>query len=145
MRGTQEESTLMEWLMGLGGGVLIGLAAVIMMLVAGRIAGISGIVGGLMMPVRGDTLWRGVFVAGLLLGAALVAFILPQHLEASPVQGFWLVMAGTLVGFGSTVGNGCTSGHGVCGLARLSGRSLAAVAVFMTTAIITVWMVRHGF
>ena len=131
--------------MGLAGGVLIGLAAVTMMLVAGRIAGISGIASGLLMPMRGDTLWRGVFVAGLLLGAVLIAVPLPHHLEASPVQGFWLAAAGLLVGFGSTVGNGCTSGHGVCGLARLSGRSFAAVIVFMATAMVTVWVVRHGF
>ncbi|PIZ30746.1 MAG: hypothetical protein COY40_03845 [Alphaproteobacteria bacterium CG_4_10_14_0_8_um_filter_53_9] len=135
----------MELLMGLAGGVLIGLAAVTMMLVAGRIAGISGIASGLLMPMRGDTLWRGVFVAGLLLGAVLIAVPLPHHLEASPVQGFWLAAAGLLVGFGSTVGNGCTSGHGVCGLARLSGRSFAAVIVFMATAMVTVWVVRHGF
>ena len=135
----------MMWLMGLAGGILIGLAAVLLMLIAGRVMGVSGIAGGLLLPVRGDVLWRGVFVGGLLLGAALMALVLPQHLEASPMQGLWLVVAGALVGFGSTVGNGCTSGHGVCGLSRLSVRSFAAVAVFMTTAMLTVWVVRHGF
>ena len=135
----------MELLMGLAGGVLIGLAAVTMMLVAGRIAGISGIASGLLMPMRGDTLWRGVFVAGLLLGAVLIAVPLPHHLEASPVQGFWLAAAGLLVGFGSTVGNGCTSGHGVCGLARRSRRSLASVLTFMGSGFVTMYLMTHFF
>lgn len=135
----------MDGVMGLAGGVLIGLAAVLLMLVAGRIAGISGIIGGLVVPVRGDVLWRTVFVLGLLAGAALVAWVLPGRIEPPALSGIGLMLAGLLVGFGATLGNGCTSGHGVCGLPRFSGRSLAAVLMFMTTAMVTVWMMRHGF
>lgn len=135
----------MDWLFGLAGGVMIGLAAVILMAVAGRIAGISGIVAGLLIPVRQDVLWRGVFMVGLLAGAGIMAAVLPQHVEAPSLTSTWLLAAGALVGFGSVIGSGCTSGHGVCGLARLSPRSMAAVAVFMASAMVTVWLVRHGF
>lgn len=135
----------MSWAAGLLGGVMIGLGAVVMMGVAGRIAGISGVVGGVLAPVRGDVLWRLVFIAGLLGGAALAAAIIPGRFEAAGISGVPLVLAGLLVGAGATLANGCTSGHGVCGLARLSGRSAVAVITFMLTATFTVWMVRHGF
>jgi hypothetical protein len=125
------------------GGALIGLAATILLLLNGRIAGISGIAGGLAPPVRGDIAWRLLFVAGLVIGAGLYRLGDPTstiEIESSiPV----LVAAGLLVGFGTQLGRGCTSGHGVCGLARLSPRSLVATAVFMAVAGITVYVVRH--
>lgn len=125
------------------GGALIGLAATILLLWNGRIAGISGIAGGLAPPVRGDIAWRLLFVAGLVIGAGLYRLGDPTstiEIESSiPV----LVAAGLLVGFGTQLGRGCTSGHGVCGLARLSPRSLVATAVFMAVAGITVYVVRH--
>ena len=127
------------------GGALIGAAAALLVLFNGRVAGISGIVGGLLArPVAGDTGWRIAFVAGLLL--APVLYRLLSTLPPIRVEAGWgtLVVAGLLVGAGTLLGNGCTSGHGVCGLARLSPRSLAATGVFMATAALTVFVVRHG-
>jgi uncharacterized membrane protein YedE/YeeE len=125
------------------GGLLIGLAAALLVLFNGRIAGISGIVGGLLRPVRGELGWRAAFVAGLV-GAPLAwrAFAaLPRlHVAASmPV----LIAAGLLVGLGTRYGSGCTSGHGVCGLSRGSPRSLAATVAFMAAGFATVFIVRH--
>lgn len=129
---------------GLVGGLLIGLAAALLLLLNGRISGISGIVGGLVVPKESDAGWRVAFVAGLLLGA--LAYVLATgdavlvRMQASlPV----LVVAGLLVGFGTRLGSGCTSGHGVCGIARLSKRSIAATAVFFGVAILTVFLTRH--
>ena len=129
---------------GLVGGLLIGLAAALLLLLNGRLSGISGIVGGLVVPKESDAGWRVAFVAGLLLGA--LAYVLatddalPVRMQASlPV----LVAAGLLVGFGTRLGSGCTSGHGVCGIARLSKRSIAATAVFFGVAILTVFLTRH--
>jgi uncharacterized membrane protein YedE/YeeE len=125
------------------GGVLIGAAAGALALLDGRIAGISGIVGGLMRPLRGERAWRWAFVAGLLLAPVVHVLVAPvptAHLSRSlPL----LLMAGLLVGFGTRLGSGCTSGHGICGLARLSRRSLAATLVFMGTAMVTVFVARH--
>lgn len=131
----------------LGGGVLIGLAATALLLVNGRIAGISGILAGL-LRAPGDRAWRFVFVAGLLL-APLVLHVFAPGIGVPPAEGDvpdarFLLLAGLLVGVGTRLANGCTSGHGVCGLARLSLRSLAAVAVFMGTAIALVFVLRHG-
>lgn len=129
----------------LAGGALIGLAAVLLMLFQGQIAGISGILSRLLSPAAdGETTGRLAFVAGLVLAplvayAAVSAWPVPQIAATIPV----LVIAGLLVGFGSVWGNGCTSGHGVCGLSRLSLRSLIAVATFMTSAIATVFVVRY--
>ena len=127
----------------LAGGVLIGLAAAMLLLFNGRIAGISGIVGGLLRPTRGDVTWRAGFVAGLVLAplAWLLFGALPKlHVDAGlPV----LVVAGLLVGIGTRVGSGCTSGHGVCGLSRGSLRSLAATGTFMATGFAVVFLVRH--
>ena len=127
---------------GLVGGMLIGLATALLMLLNGRIAGISGIVGGLVARKASEVGWRATFAAGLLLGA--VAYVLatggafPVRVEASlPV----MVAAGLLVGFGTRLGSGCTSGHGVSGIARLSGRSIVATLVFMGAAIVTVFVV----
>lgn len=125
------------------GGVLIGLSAVMFALVNGRIAGISGIVGGLLRPTAGDIAWRAAFVLGLV-GAptvwALVTTLPVPSIAASPAA---VVVAGLLVGLGTRYGAGCTSGHGVCGLARLSPRSLVATLAFMATGFATVFVLRH--
>jgi len=127
----------------LAGGVLIGLAAAALILFNGRIAGISGIVGGLLRPARGDVGWRLAFLLGLV-GAPLVyglAAALPEvTVEAG---GPTLVAAGLLVGVGTRYGAGCTSGHGVCGLSRQSPRSLAATLAFMLAGFATVFITRH--
>jgi uncharacterized membrane protein YedE/YeeE len=130
---------------GLVGGLLIGLAAALLLLLNGRISGISGIVGGLLVRESSETSWRVMFVAGLLLGA--LAYVLATgsaisvKMQASlPV----LVVAGLLVGFGTRLGSGCTSGHGICGIARLSKRSIAATAMFLGVAILTVFLTRHA-
>jgi len=132
------------WPVALAGGVLIGLAATLLLWLNGRIAGISGIVGGVLLPQRGEVAWRLAFLLGLVVAGAAWLWWVPG--AYAPRQGFppaLLVAAGLLVGFGTRMGNGCTSGHGVCGLGRLSLRSLAAVLAFMATAIATTYLVRH--
>jgi uncharacterized protein len=127
----------------LAGGMLIGIAAAMLVLLNGRIAGISGIVGGLLTPRRGEIAWRLAFVAGLFV-APLVMTILGKPAMPRIDAGFgMLVAAGLLVGIGTSYGSGCTSGHGVCGLSRLSPRSLVATAAFMLAGIATVFIVRH--
>lgn len=125
------------------GGLLIGLAAAAFLLLNGRIAGISGIVGGLLAPRTGDIAWRLAFTAGLI-AAPLVwlstASLPPIEIEAGYPM---LVAAGLLVGVGTRYASGCTSGHGVCGLSRLSPRSLVATLTFMATGFVTVYIVRH--
>lgn len=131
-------------LTALCGGLLIGLSASVLLLFNGRIAGISGIVGGLLQRHRaGDLAWRVAFVLGLVL--APVLYRLFGELPESRIDAGWamLVVAGVLVGFGSRLGSGCTSGHGVCGLSRLSPRSLVATATFMSTGFMAVYLVRH--
>ena len=131
-----------DWIPGIGGGVLIGLAAVTLLALNGRIAGVSGILGGLLSATT-DRPWRLAFVAGLPLGAAIVAGLthgLPQQILAPP---WLLVAAGLLVGVGTRLGSGCTSGHGICGLARRSPRSLAATLTFIGAGMLTVFIVRH--
>jgi uncharacterized membrane protein YedE/YeeE len=126
------------------GGALIGLAAVLLLLAHGRIAGISGILGGALTGPLQEEGWRLAFLAGLPIGALLVGSLrggLPIEISASPAT---LVAAGLLVGFGTQLGSGCTSGHGVCGMARGSARSIAATLVFMATGALTVFVVRHG-
>ena len=127
----------------LAGGALIGLAAAMFVLLNGRIAGISGVIGGLFKPVKGDVAWRAAFVLGLV-GApwvhALFAALPQPRIDASFAA---LVVAGLLVGAGTRYGSGCTSGHGVCGLARLSPRSLAATVAFMGAGFATVFVARH--
>ena len=128
------------------GGALIGLAAVLLMLFTGRIAGISGIAGGLFNPRTDDRLWRLAFIAGLIaapVAAALVGHAVPM--PQMPGSMITIAVAGLLVGFGTRLGNGCTSGHGVCGIARLSLRSILATLVFMATAMVVVAIMRHGF
>jgi uncharacterized protein len=126
------------------GGLLIGLSAVIMLLFNGRIAGISGIFGGLIKPQRGEIEWRAAFIGGLLVGGAAMMTIRPElfaiTIERSALA---VAVAGLLVGFGTRLGSGCTSGHGVCGLSRFSARSLVATASFMIVGAITVFVVNH--
>ncbi len=125
------------------GGILIGVAAAMLVLLNGRIAGISGIVGGLLTPRRADIGWRLAFVAGLF-AAPLLMLLFGQAVAPRIDAGFgMLVAAGLLVGIGTSYGSGCTSGHGVCGLSRLSPRSLAATAAFMLAGIATVFVARH--
>ena len=133
-------------LTALSGGLLIGLSAAVLLLFNGRIAGISGIVGGLLQRYKaGDFAWRMAFVLGLVLAPALYRVFgeLPEsQIDAGSAT---LVLAGLLVGFGSRLGSGCTSGHGVCGLSRRSPRSMVATATFMATGFITVYLIRHLF
>lgn len=131
------------WLLAVIGGILIGLAAVLLMAMLGRVAGISGIAAGLLeRPV--DWSWRLAFVVGLI-AAPLLAWLLSGNngIGAPQVSWPWMVVAGLLVGFGTRLGGGCTSGHGVCGIARFSPRSLAAAAAFMLLGIVTVAVTRH--
>ena len=129
---------------GLIGGALIGLAATLLLWLNGRIAGISGIVGGGLSAPKADTLWRAAFVAGLVLGPA-VYWAVAGAPPVVTLQAGWpaTLAAGLLVGWGSRLGSGCTSGHGVCGVARLAPRSLVATAVFMTVAALTVFVSHH--
>ena len=128
------------------GGALIGLSAAFLLWSQGRIAGISGIVGGLTRPVRGDIAWRVVFVIGLVLGGLLYRLlglgVGVEHIQSVVSPGL-LVLAGLLVGIGATLGAGCTSGHGICGLARRSPRSLVATLSFMGSGLVTVLVVRQ--
>ncbi|KGD84138.1 hypothetical protein C7434_2412 [Pantoea sp. PNA 14-12] len=128
----------------LAGGLLIGAAAGLLVLFCGRIAGISGILGGLLKRQSADKPWRFAFIAGLVLSP--LVFQLFSALPAIDIDASWgrLVLAGLLVGLGARLGSGCTSGHGVCGLSRLSPRSLVATLVFMLTAMLTVGMMGHG-
>ena len=127
----------------LAGGVLVGIAAAMFALLNGRIAGISGVVGGLLKPTPGDVAWRLAFVVGLV-GSPLLYLLfaaLPKPQIAAEYGA--LVLAGLLVGFGTRYGSGCTSGHGVCGLSRLSPRSLVATVTFMIAGFVTVFVTRH--
>ena len=135
-------NTFTPW-SALAGGVLIGLAAAMFVLLNGRIAGISGVIGGLLKPARGDVAWRAAFILGLI-GAPLV-YMLFAALPTLQIEAGYgaLTMAGLLVGIGTRYGSGCTSGHGVCGLSRLSPRSLVATATFMGAGFLTVFIIRH--
>lgn len=127
----------------LAGGIVIGLASALLLMLNGRIAGISGIVGGLLRPQRGDISWRFAFVAGLVISPLIFALV--ARLPAVQIDaGYWiLIIAGLLVGMGTRYGSGCTSGHGICGLSRRSPRSLAATVAFMFAGFATVYIVRH--
>jgi len=131
-------------LSGLAGGIMIGAAAALLLLVNGRIAGISGITGGVFSNIGEERTWRLAFLIGLVLGPLAIAALTGTMPEIT-VSANWplLVVAGLLVGYGTRMGSGCTSGHGVCGLARLSPRSLAATATFMVVAAVTVFVMRH--
>mgnify|MGYP003389956163 FL=1 len=133
-----------NWFLPLLGGVLIGLAATLLLWSIGRIAGISGIVNGIADAVRGDRAWRVAFLLGLMgAGALSLQFVAVPPPRAQTGATALLLIAGLLVGFGTRMGNGCTSGHGVCGLGRLSWRSLAAVLTFMGSGMATVYVMRH--
>jgi uncharacterized protein len=132
-----------DWWYGLLGGILIGLSATILLAFNGRIAGISGMVNGALTFATAEV-WRWIFLAGMLGGGVLYEYVLAPR--PTPVYGFTpltMIVAGFLVGFGTRMGNGCTSGHGVCGLGRLSVRSLVAVLTFMGTGFVTVFVTRH--
>lgn len=132
------------WLPALAGGVLIGLSATLLLWLNGRVAGVSGILNGVVFPRVGDVSWRVAFLVGLVaVGGLYMAFVPGAPLPRTDFPRIALVLAGLLVGWGARMGNGCTSGHGVCGLGRLSMRSLAAVLTFMATAIATTFVVRH--
>ncbi|REJ73480.1 MAG: YeeE/YedE family protein [Acidobacteria bacterium] len=132
-----------SYLSSLIGGALIGTAAVLLMALLGRIAGISGILGGLQTAAPGDRAWRAAFLVGLPLGALIAALVWAPP-EQTLVAGWpTIVLGGLLVGIGTRMGSGCTSGHGVCGLARMSRRSLVATPTFMLAAAGTVLVVRH--
>jgi len=135
---------MLEGLFALMGGVLIGLAAVLLLLSNGQIMGVSGILKQLLPPVANDWTWRVVFLAGVLSVPLFYPVITDWELHATMTDNMLLLVAGGfLVGTGTAIGNGCTSGHGVCGLSRLSPRSFVSVGIFMSAAVITVSFVRH--
>jgi len=128
-----------EWVYALMGGALIGVAVSLMLLWNGRVTGISGIVYGLLTPVKGDIAWRASFVLGLVGGGLVLHFMRPESFSGALLTGTGsIVVAGLLVGFGTVLGSGCTSGHGVCGISRLSPRSLVATISFIAAGILSV-------
>lgn len=133
-------------ILALLGGALIGLASVLLMMLTGRIAGISGILGGCLTLAAGDKVWRLAFIVGLML-APVTSGVLGYPLPMPQMPASWvtIVIAGLLVGFGARLGGGCTSGHGVCGIARISTRSIVATAIFMGAAMVVVAIMRYGF
>ncbi|MEQ5127170.1 YeeE/YedE family protein [Providencia zhijiangensis] len=125
------------------GGVLIGLAVAILLILNGRIAGISGILAGVLKPTKGDTAWKLAFIVGILVAPLLfITFVYTPEVTIATSTPL-LIAAGLLVGFGTRLGSGCTSGHGICGMARFSRRSMVAVAIFMLVAFITVAVINH--
>jgi len=127
------------------GGVALGLASAIFVLFNGRILGISGILGGLLLPKRSDASWRVFFLLGLVLAPASLSLLAPDLIRAPRIEAdnILIVAAGLLVGLGTRYGSGCTSGHGVCGLSRLSPRSMVATLAFMAAGFATVHVMRH--
>lgn len=125
------------------GGMTLGLAAAALALCNGRIAGISGILGGLLRPQAGDTAWRAAFIGGLILAPLIYRAVTSLPTIAVEANSATLIIAGLLVGVGTRYGGGCTSGHGVCGISRISPRSLVATATFMAAGFATVYVVRH--
>lgn len=131
-------------LTSLAGGALIGAAAVLLMAFHGRIAGMTGILTGLIPPVAPDWGWRAAFLAGAIAAPALITLAMGDVIAfSSDVPTLWLVIGGLIVGVGVYFGSGCTSGHGICGMARLSPRSIVATLVFMATTAATVFVIRH--
>lgn len=132
-----------SWIYGLIGGILIGISATILLAFNGRIAGISGMINGVLEFKPSET-WRVWFLGGMLLGGIIYEYLLPlPETPRYPVTIIPMILGGFLVGFGTRMGNGCTSGHGVCGLGRLSVRSLTAVISFLASGMITVFVIRH--
>ena len=133
----------LDWIQALIGGALIGIAVSAMLVLSGRVTGISGIVMGVLSQSGSERSWRALFVFGLLLGGITLHLLQPQSLQNQLGSStLTLIFAGLLVGFGSILGSGCTSGHGVCGISRLSPRSLIATGTFMTAGILTVAVIR---
>lgn len=130
-------------LASLFGGILIGLAAVILMAFNGRIAGMTAMLGGVIEPKNPDSPWRIAFLVGAITAPFIATLFGAEFSFASPTTGALLALGGVIVGIGVTYGSGCTSGHGVCGLARLSPRSLVATLTFMATTVVTVTIIRH--
>lgn len=131
------------WL-SLAGGTLIGLSAVLLMALHGRIAGMTGILAGVLPPLAADWAWRAAFLAGAVAAPALIAVLSGWSIPfESPTPAPWLAIGGFIVGVGVYFGSGCTSGHGVCGMARLSPRSIVATLTFMASTAATVYIVRH--
>ncbi len=122
------------------GGIAIGIAASLLVTLNGRIAGISGIVGGLLKPEKGNVAWRIAFIVGLLISPLVYGFFAPLPTVTLQANSSTIIIAGLLVGFGTRLGNGCTSGHGVCGIARFSTRSIIATLIFMVTGMATVFI-----
>ncbi len=132
------------WINALLGGVIIGISVTAMFLLNGRVAGISGIVNGILSPLKGDTAWRVLFLAGLFLGGLVLQVLQPTMLGGALEVDTWtVVVAGLLVGFGTIMGSGCTSGHGICGISRLSPRSLVATITFMIAGVAAVYFFRQ--
>ncbi len=128
-----------DWINALLGGVIIGGAVSLMLLLNGRVTGISGIINGTLTPVKGDSAWRILFVAGLVLGGFVLRFIEPEVFSGQLSTGLGTtIVAGLLVGFGTAMGSGCTSGHGVCGISRMSPRSLVATLAFIAAGMLSV-------
>ena len=144
---TTEHTPLMENFTPLPatvGGILIGLSATLMLLFKGRITGISGMIGALLKPVENDWQWRLLFLLGMITGASLFHFIgIASFVPRSGFPLWLLALGGLCVGFGTRMGSGCTSGHGICGIARLSKRSMIATTVFMLSGVITVFIIRQ--
>ncbi|TGM98465.1 YeeE/YedE family protein [Leptospira dzoumogneensis] len=132
-----------EWAMGYAGGVVIGIAVSLMLLWNGRVTGVSSIVYGVLVPTKGDLAWRWYFIAGLLIGGLSLKVTAPELLAAELQTNSWIgAIAGILVGFGAMLGGGCTSGHGVCGVSRVSPRSIVATIVFMAAGMAAVVLLR---
>jgi uncharacterized membrane protein YedE/YeeE len=139
-------NSISTFLPALIGGAFIGLSATLLLWLNGRLSGISGILWRLFFAKPGESLWRVLFLVGVVAGATLYYVFFGNAPEARPTFPVWLmIVAGFLVGYGTSLGNGCTSGHGVCGLGRLSLRSLVATVIFLAVAIITTFVVRHLF
>lgn len=133
-----------EWLNALLGGSIIGIAVSLMLLWNGRVTGISGIINGILTPAKGDTAWRVLFVAGLFLGGLVLKAINPETFSGQLATDNWtIIVAGLLVGFGTIMGSGCTSGHGVCGISRMSPRSLVATVTFIGAGVLGVYIFRQ--
>lgn len=133
-----------EWINALIGGAIIGIAVSVMLLFNGRVTGISGIINGALTPQKGDTLWRVLFVVGLILGGFAIKGLNPTVFEGDLATSEWTtVVAGLLVGFGTIMGSGCTSGHGVCGISRMSIRSIVSTVTFIAAGVAAVAVFRQ--
>jgi len=132
-------------LSAMAGGALIGISVTLLLLFNGRIGGVSGIMSGVFLAPKNDRIWRLMFIAGLILGAFIFNLLLPDfNIPRQNYPLFLLGLGGFLIGFGTRMGGGCTSGHGICGIANLSIRSVIATLTFMTTGMITVYIIRHS-